>query len=48
MTPLVTIQLMGLKYQRKLQRTELPEEGPDEILEYDVSPYLNREVTSHG
>ena len=49
MTPLIIIQLMGLSYQRKLRRrAQAAEEGLDEILVYDVSQYLNREVSANG
>lgn len=49
MTPLITIQLMGLGYRRKLRRhAAVLEEGTDEILEYDVSMYLTREVKELG
>mgnify|MGYP000012337605 FL=1 len=49
MTPLITIQLMGLSYRRKLRRhAAVLEEGTDEILEYDVSMYQTREVKELG
>lgn len=49
MTPLVTIQLMGLGYQRKMRRhAAVLEEGADEILEYDVSLYRPQEVRELG
>ena len=49
MTPLIIIQLMGLSYQRKLRRrAQAAEEGLDEILVYDVSQYLHREVSANG
>lgn len=48
MTPLITIQLMGLSYRRKLRQAEVLEEGPDEILEYDVSMYWSQEVRNLG
>ena len=49
MTPLITIQLMGLSYRRKLRRhAAVLEEGTDEILEYDVSMYQTQEVKELG
>lgn len=48
MTPLLTIQLMGLRYSRKVRTHSLPEEEWDEILEYDVSCYRTQEVTELG
>lgn len=49
MTPLITIQLMGLSYRHKLRRhAAVLEDGTDEILEYDVSMYQPREVTELG